>query len=240
MKKLMVMNLKMNLDYSEAETYVINIKNKISDIHDVIFCPSSPYLSLFQSSGYKIGVQNVFSLNKGAYTGEVSPLQLKSMGINYSIVGHSERRTHFHEHDKLISEKIDGCLANGIIPILCIGESLEEKQLKRTSVVLNSQLSNDLKNVDSDAIVDVVIAYEPVWAIGSGKTPTLSEIEDVISYIKKNIKAKYNTNIKVLYGGSVNKDNIKAIINISNIDGVLVGSASIDSDYLIKMLDLID
>ncbi|MDD3048738.1 MAG: triose-phosphate isomerase [Bacilli bacterium] len=240
MKKIIVLNLKMNLNYEEALSYVSDIKNKISDVFNTIFCPSFIYLDLFKASNYKLGAQNVYYPEKGAFTGEVSASQLKSMGIHYAIVGHSERRKYFNEDNKLVGNKIAFCLKEGLSPILCIGETIEEKQLKKTASVLKNQIFYALKDADKDLINDIIIAYEPVWAIGSGKTPSILEIEDAIEYIKNNIKTIYDVNAKVLYGGSVNKENIKDIIKIKNLDGVLIGSSSIDAKYLIEMLDLID
>lgn len=240
MKKIIVLNLKMNLDYEEALKYVSDIKNNISDLFNTIFCPSYIYLDLFKKSNYKIGSQNVFFPKNGSYTGEVSASQLKSMGINYSLVGHSERRKYFNEDDKMIGNKISFCLKEGITPILCIGETLEEKHLKKTASIIKRQLFYALKETNQDLIDDVIVAYEPVWAIGTGVIPTMLEIEDTIEFIKQTIKKDYNANVKVLYGGSINKNNIKEIIKIKNLDGLLIGSSSIDAKYLIDMLDLID
>jgi triosephosphate isomerase len=239
-KKIIALNLKMNLDYDTVSPYIHTVKDRISDSNEVIFFPSFLYLEAFKKSGYKIGAQNVHYLDNGAFTGEVSPLQLKSMGIGYVLIGHSERRIHFGEDNTLINHKIVGCLKNNLNIILCIGETDEERRLLKTALILERQIKNAFKNIDIEDLSDITIAYEPVWAIGTGKVPKVDDIEDAIKYIKKLVLNEYGLNIKVLYGGSVNKDNIKGIINIKILDGVLIGSSSIDPKYLVNMLDLIN
>lgn len=237
MKKIIALNLKMNLGYKEILDYIKTIQNKVTDNYEVIFFPTSIYLDLFKKSGYLVGAQNVHFENKGAYTGEISPYQLKSLGVNYTLVGHSERRLHFKENDILINEKVKGALKNQLKVILCVGETDEERLSNKTYSVIENQLKNNLQNIDLE---DVTIAYEPVWAIGSGKTPTKDEIDEVVSFIKKKVKQENAIDIRVLYGGSVNKENIKDIMSIESVDGVLVGSSSIDPNYLISMIDIID
>jgi triosephosphate isomerase len=239
MKKLMVANLKMNFTKDEMIDYIKGIKNQISNNFEVVICPSFVYLSMFQNFDYKIGAQDVFYLDQGSYTGAVSPTQLKSLGVSHIIVGHSERREYFKEDDLLIGKKIKAVLNQNIKPIFCIGETLTERQLKKTTNILKNQLLIALKNISKEEITDIIIAYEPVWAIGSGVTPSINEIKEVILYIKKIIMNKYNLDIKVLYGGSVNKENIKSIINLEEVAGLLIGSSSLDSNYFIDMLNLI-
>lgn len=237
MKKIIALNLKMNLGYKEILDYIKTMQNKVTDNYEVIFFPTSIYLDLFKKSGYLVGAQNVHFENKGAYTGEISPYQLKSLGVDYTLVGHSERRLHFKENDILINEKVKGALKNQLKVILCVGETDEERLSNKTYSVIENQLKNNLQNIDLE---DVTIAYEPVWAIGSGKTPTKDEIDEVVSFIKKKVKQENAIDIRVLYGGSVNKENIKDIMSIESVDGVLVGSSSIDPNYLISMIDIID
>ena len=237
MKKIIALNLKMNLGYKEILDYIKTIQNKVTDNYEVVFFPTSIYLDLFKKSGYLVGAQNVHFENKGAYTGEISPYQLKSLGVDYTLVGHSERRLHFKENDILINEKVKGALKNQLKVILCVGETDEERLSNKTYSVIENQLKNNLQNIDLE---DVTIAYEPVWAIGSGKTPTKDEIDEVVSFIKKKVKQENAIDIRVLYGGSVNKENIKDIMSIESVDGVLVGSSSIDPNYLISMIDIID
>jgi triosephosphate isomerase len=230
----------MNLDYEGAQNYIKKIKDKISDKHEIIVLPSFIYLDMFKNSGYTLGAQNAHYLDKGAFTGEISPLQIKNLGVEYVLVGHSERRIHFKEDDKLINSKVKGCLKNNLKVILCIGETDEERRLRKTASVLQKQIVSNLNGVDEDALQDIVIAYEPVWAIGTGKTPSTEEIEDALIYISKTIKKHFRIEPRILYGGSVNKDNIKSIMRIKNIGGVLIGSSSIEPDYMLSMLDLVD
>jgi triosephosphate isomerase (TIM) len=240
MKKMIVANLKMNFTRDEMLDYINNIKCKISDNLDVIICPSFLYLHMFEKQDYKLGAQNMFYLDSGPYTGEISPLQLKSLGVSYVILGHSERRINFFEDDITINKKIKSALKHNLKPILCIGETIEEKQLRKTSQVIKQQLLYCLKDITKEEISDIVIAYEPVWAIGSGMTPTIGEIEDAIMYIKNIIKNRYDVDIIVLYGGSVSKDNIKAIVSARNVAGALIGTSSVDVKYFADMLDIID
>ena len=239
MKTLIVANLKMNLTKEEMIDYIKGIKSQISNNFEVVICPSFVYLSMFQNFDYKIGAHDVFYFVQGSYTGEVSPIQLKSLGVSHIIVGHTERRKYFKEDDLLIGKKIKAILKQNIKPIFCVGETLTERQLKKTTNILKNQLLIALKDISKEEIKDIIIAYEPVWAIGSGITPTANQIKEVILYIKKVIMNKYNLEIKVLYGGSVNKENIKSIINLEEVAGLLIGSSSLDPNYFISMLDLI-
>ncbi|MGI6329282.1 MAG: triose-phosphate isomerase [Bacilli bacterium] len=240
MKKLVVANLKMNFTKDELINYLEGIKNKISNRFETVICPSFIYLPFFHSPDYKLGAQNTFYLEKGSYTGEVSPKQLKSLFVSYVIVGHSERRTYFKEDDLLIGKKIKACLDNLLIPIFCIGETLEERQLKKTSIVLKNQVLIGLKDIPKEDLSNIIIAYEPVWAIGTGKIPSISDIEETIDFIKRILQDKFQTKIKVLYGGSVNKENIIKINQLKVVDGLLIGSSSLQADYFTEMLDLID
>lgn len=240
MKKIIALNLKMNLDYDEAQNYVKEIKNKISDKNEVIFFPSFLYLDLFKKSGYSLGAQNVCALDRGAFTGEVSPLQLKTFGISYVLIGHSERRLRFMEDDKFINQKIKASLKNNLNVILCIGETDIDKRMNRTALVLEHQLITALNGIDETDLENVVIAYEPVWAIGTGVTPRSIDVEDAVKYIKKIIMKEYGVDLTVLYGGSVNQDNIISFLNIKNVGGVLVGSSSIDPINMLSMIEMID
>lgn len=227
--KLLVANLKMNLSMDE----IINYKKVIedSDINNLIICPPNIYLSLLKSDKYSLSSQNGYYIDKGAYTGEVSFFQLNSLGIKYSLIGHSERRHVFNESDELISLKVDSCIKNKIIPILCVGETKEERDNGNILKVIENQIdiALDGKNIDN-----IIIAYEPVWAIGTGVIPTINEINEVHLHIKE-MSTKYNINVNILYGGSVNSSNIKEICNLDSVDGVLIGSASNDPNNLIDM-----
>ncbi|MDD3305426.1 MAG: triose-phosphate isomerase [Bacilli bacterium] len=238
MKKIIALNLKMNLNYEEALNYVETLSNEKLDKHGIVVLPSYIYLDMFRKLEYNLGAQNVYFEDKGAYTGEISPSQLKTLGISYALIGHSERRIHFNEDNELINKKIKGSLRNNLNIILCVGETEEEKDLNKTSFVLEQQLIADLNNIENSN--NIIIAYEPVWAIGSGKVPKNEEIEESIKFIKSIVNRKYNIEPKVLYGGSVNKENINTILKINNVDGVLVGSASVDPKYLISMIKSVE
>lgn len=240
MKKIIGLNLKMNLNHDEVLDYVRIIKDKQFNNHEIIIFPSFIYLDKFKESNQLLGAQNVHQEDTGAFTGEVSPMQLKSEKINYSLVGHSERRQHFKEDDILINKKIKGCLRNNIQIILCIGETEDQRNLNQTKEVLERQIKEDLRDIDKESINNIVIAYEPVWAIGTGKTPTNQEIDEAIKYIKQCVELNCGPNIKVIYGGSVNKGNIVDIMNISSVDGVLIGSASNNPNDVLSMMDMID
>lgn len=223
----------MNLDYKEALQYIAIMSDITREDIDLILAPTSIYLGEFKKTNQYLAVQNVYSKDQGSFTGEISPSQLKSFGIDYAIIGHSERRDIFFENDLFINAKLKAVIRNEITPILCVGESKEEKD--QAGIVITNQLMQNLRDISS--IDNVIIAYEPVWSIGTGIVPTEHEIESRIHLIKELIYKKYNTNVKVLYGGSVNKENIHRIINIKNVDGVLVGSASKDPRYFLEMLD---
>jgi triosephosphate isomerase len=231
----------MNKELDSIKEYIQAIKGKITDGLNVVICPSFPYLNYFKSNEYKLGAQNCFYEKEGSYTGEVSPYQLKSIGVDYIIVGHSERRIKLNETDDMIAKKVYQVLKQNIKAILCIGESKSEKELHKTPIVIKKQLLNALDKVDNDMIEDLVIAYEPVYAIGSGVIPKIDDIKEVIDYIKDIINNKYSYNkVKILYGGSVDKNNIKDIININGIDGVLIGGASLNPSEFIDILNQID
>lgn len=225
--KIVAANLKMNLNYEEIKNYVQKIENY--DNKNIIFIPTSIYAPYFLNRGYSVGVQNCYCMDKGAYTGEVSPSQIKSMGIDYVLIGHSERRIYFKEDNDLLNKKIREALKNNLKVIYCIGETEEERNLGKTKEVLKEELMSGLKDIDDE----VIIAYEPVWAIGTNVTPTSLEIEDAISYIK----SLYN--YPTLYGGSTNDKNIEELNSIKNVDGFLIGGASLDVEKLEKIIKIV-
>lgn len=206
---------------------------------NVIICPSSIYLPYFMKKGFKIGIQNISPRSDIVLTGEISAKQAISMGINYSIIGHSERRINFNETNLEINSKIIDAISYGMKVILCVGETLEEKNMLKTSKVLKKQLRECLKDVND--FKNIVIAYEPVWAIGTNKIPSNNDILKTIEYIKKTVKLIYNIeNIKVLYGGSVSSNNINTLNQIENLDGILVGKASTDAKEFLKIIEVVN
>lgn len=214
----------MNLTFDEINDYINFFKGK--NYENVIFAPSSIYLTKFVEANLKTASQDVSFASTGAYTGDLSAMQLKSIGINYSIVGHSERRKYYSD-DKYVNDKLKELLNNKIVPILCIGETKEEKDNGVTLDILKKELDDAFKDID---VENIIIAYEPIWSIGTGVIPTNDDIEKTISFIKKYVNEKYHTNNKVLYGGSVSNKNIEELERISIIDGYLVGGCSIKKD----------
>jgi len=207
---------------------------------EVAICPSSVYISelasLLQKSEIKLGAQNVSQLEKGAYTGEVSALMLKDFGCDYVIVGHSERRALYAENDVLVAEKFIAVQKNGMIPILCVGELLEERESNCTEEVIARQLDAVIELAGIAAFKDAVVAYEPVWAIGTGKTATPEQAEEVHEFIRLRL-ARHDNEVadivRILYGGSVNAGNAEQLFEMANIDGGLIGGASlVAEDFL--------
>ena len=229
--KYFVCNFKNKLTKDE----IIKYNNKIKEIESkkvkLVLCPSLPFLSFFD--GLCIGSQDISSFVDKTITGEVTGEQLKSLGVSYVIVGHSERREYKHEINIDFINKINNALENDIKVIYCIGETLKEKEDGNTYMVLEKQISEVLNNVE---IKNIMIAYEPVWAIGTGNIPKVDEIKETIEFIKDIIEEKYEVNIDVLYGGSINKSNILDINNIKVVDGFLVGGASLSPDSVVSVL----
>lgn len=224
--KILAANFKMNLTLNEINEYIDKIKD--IDNKNIVFIPSNIYIPYFLNKKFSVGVQDAYYLDNGAFTGEVSAKQISSLGVNYAIIGHSERRMYFNETNDILNKKIISCESNGLKVIYCIGETKEERESNKTKEVLSKQLDEGLKGAS-----EVIIAYEPRWAIGTNVTPTNEEIEDIISFIK----SKYN--YKVLYGGSTNDKNIASLNSISNVDGFLVGGASLDYDKFKKMIEIV-
>lgn len=239
MKALIAANWKMNKSIKEAASFVEDFKKLVKNAKnvDVVICP--PFTLLFKlnqslkNSGIKLGAQNMHFEEKGAYTGEISPLMLKDAGCEYVILGHSERRQYFNEMDDLINKKVKSALKNKLKPILCIGETLQQRESNKTMGVIKTQLENCLNNVNEDEMESVVVAYEPIWAIGTGKNATPEQAEEAHEFIRSLLLKLYNKkisdNVRIIYGGSVNPDNIKDLMKMKNINGALVGGASLDA-----------
>lgn len=228
MSKLVLANLKM---YQCTKEEVNDYINKLKEVKNkFIVFPSVIYLEKFIQNNFICGVQNASVHNPGPYTSEISIHALKNIGVKYVLLGHSEVRQNMFEDDELINLKIKQALDNNLKVVLCIGENLEAYNQSQTKDILKNQIYNALKNINEE----VIISYEPVWAIGSGKTPTNSEIEDIVSYIK----SLFNYNIKVLYGGSVSDNNIETLNEIPNVDGFLIGKAATKPSSLIKIIEV--
>jgi len=244
-KPLIAANWKMNKTIAEAKDFAMQAKKKFAAIgRDIIFAP--PYTALYavgkilKGSPVHLAAQNMHWAEKGAYTGEVSAAMLVDAGCDYVIIGHSERRTIFSEDNRLINRKVKVALKSNLKPIFCIGETLEERESEKTFDILRQQLQQGLNNISSDDIRHCVIAYEPVWAIGTGRTATPEQVEKAHSFIRKVIGnlhgAAISDNIPILYGGSVNPINVSGIMSQRNINGALVGGASLDIESFAKIV----
>jgi triosephosphate isomerase len=236
-------NWKMNTNMGEAVAFVESLKPELSTIKsvEIILCP--PFISinsiktLIDDTSIKLGAQNMYFVEKGAYTGEISPLMLVDL-CQFVILGHSERRQFFQETDELINEKIKAALKFGLKPIICVGESLTERESNRTESIITSQVKTALAEIN--ATDDVTIAYEPIWAIGTGKAATGKEANDTIGIIRNVIAKHWHTvaaeAIRILYGGSVTGSNIAEFISESDIDGALVGGASLKAAEFLSIV----
>ncbi|MDD2435399.1 MAG: triose-phosphate isomerase [Bacilli bacterium] len=238
-RKLVVANLKMNFVYDEIKSYILQAKKEITT-SQVVICPTSIYIPYFLQGNYALGVQNTADDSEGVYTGELSPKQAYSMGVKYTILGHSERRIKFNEDDLMVNKKVIEAIKHNLTVILCVGETQSERALRKTEQVVKRQLINCLRGLEYDMFHNIVIAYEPVWAIGSNITPTVEDIIGITNYIKNAVSSSYQyENIRVLYGGSVNEKNIRELNSINEVDGFLVGTASLDFQKLTKIINVV-
>ncbi len=234
MKKVVVANMKMNMSKDKINEYIKSLGDFKSETITLITCPSFIHINLFDTKKYNVGAQNVFFESKGPYTGEISPNQLKELGIGYVIIGHSERRINFNETDEIVNKKLRASLDSNLNVILCIGENITEKNSNRRKSILENQIKLALNNVNKNDLKRVIIAYEPIYCIGGNKALNTNDINDMVKYIKS-ILLSYESNIPVIYGGSVNENNIKEILNYS--DGVMVGGLCTSSKNFISTLN---
>ena len=242
-KKIVAGNWKMNLNKLDAVKLFKSLESNVypPDI-EVIIAPPSIYLDSFSNaSNLKIASQDVSQNSNGAYTGEFSSEMLYSINLSFAIVGHSERRVFHNESDEMIFNKVKSLINNGLTPIFCCGESLEDRNSGIQFDVVNSQLSNILNNLSSSDFEKIIIAYEPVWAIGTGLTAEPSDAQAMHSYIRNTIANKFNTKtseqISILYGGSCKPANSKELFSMKDIDGGLIGGASLDSNSFLAIVN---
>ena len=244
-RKVIAGNWKMNMLPNEAIKYIEDFTPLVKDAEaEVILCV--PYTDLFycllnvQGTNIKIGAQNVHFEEKGAYTGEVSAQMLSSIGVEYVIIGHSERRQYYAETDESVNKKIKAAFANGLKPIVCVGETLEEREQGKTEEKITSQVRLALEGLTPEQAKNTIIAYEPIWAIGTGKTATAEDANNSIKAIRNEIEKIYGENIAneviIQYGGSVKSSNAKELFECSDIDGGLVGGASLKPDEFAKIV----
>lgn len=241
-EKIVAGNWKMNKNHNEAIQLVNDLKqSEYSKDVNLIVIPSFPFLysvsNSLQNSLINVGAQNCASKETGAYTGEVAVEMIKSVGAKYVIVGHSERRTYFKENNQELSEKVNLCLKSNLVPIYCCGELLEERECKNHFAIVEAQINEGLFHLSEQEIVNLVIAYEPVWAIGTGVTASPAQAQEMHSFIRSLIEKKYSTeiaiSISILYGGSCNPKNAKELFSLPDVDGGLIGGASLKADDFI-------
>ena len=239
-------NWKMFKTVEESLAFVEQVKGKaeVAGVESVICAPFTNLPALVEAvkgTSLKIGAQNVHFADSGAYTGEISGGMLKALGVDYVIIGHSERRAYFAESDAIVNQKVFAAYKHGLTPIVCVGESLEEREAGKTKEVCKVQTEAALQGLTSEQAAQVVVAYEPIWAIGTGKSSTADDANEVISYIREVIAAQFSADVaaavRIQYGGSVKPGNIKEYMSASDIDGALVGGASLEPDSYIQLVE---
>ena len=245
-KKVIAGNWKMNMLPNEAIKFIEELAPLVKDTqNEVVLCV--PYTDLFyallnvQETNIKIGAQNMHFEEKGAYTGEISAQMLKSINVEYVIIGHSERRQYFNETDETVNKKIKAAFVNGLKPIVCVGETLEQREAGTTIDVITTQTKLALDGLTDEQVANTIIAYEPIWAIGTGKTATSDDAQASIKAIRNKIEEIYGQNVServiIQYGGSVKSSNAKELFQMPDIDGGLVGGASLKPDEFAKIVN---
>ena len=247
-QKIVAGNWKMNKTFEEADELLFDITKRMENLpQDVqlIVCPPSVYLELAtdiveeDEIDLKVGAQNVSQFDNGAYTGEVSAAMLSSMNMDYCLVGHSERRKYFGESHEMLAKKVDQLLTFGIEPIFCCGEVLEEREADKHFDVVKAQISDSLFHLNDQEMINVVVAYEPVWAIGTGKTATAAQAQEMHAFIRSILTEKYgeelSNEISILYGGSCNPANAAELFANPDVDGGLIGGAALKADDFLKI-----
>lgn len=234
MNKIIVLNHKMSLLYDDLYNY-IDALNSMDTNCNIIICPSSIYLEAFiNNCDWPIGAQNMYYDTSVKHTGEISSMQLKSLGIEYTIIGHYERVRDFNENGSIINSKLIAALDSNIFPILCFGEDIDEDYKKKLSQLLDSYLK-DIQNIDF-----ITFAYEPIYTIGTGITPSIDKISEIVKFISTYLEAKYHTKPVILYGGSVDSSNVSNIIKIDGLNGVLVGDRSTNIKEVERIINSIE
>jgi len=239
-RRIVAGNWKMNKTPSEAVALVNELKPLVeSDDVDVVYCVPAvdivPVVEAVKGTNVKVGAENLYTEDKGAYTGEISADMLVDAGVEYVVIGHSERREYFNETDEFLNKKVKKAIEKGLTPILCCGETLEQREMGVTMDWIRLQIKSDLTGVAASDVAKLVIAYEPIWAIGTGKTATSVQAEEVCAGIRACVAEMYDQAtadaVRIQYGGSVNAGNAKELFSKPNIDGGLVGGASLKADF---------
>ena len=245
-RKVIAGNWKMNMLPNETIQFIEDLAPLVKDTeHEVILCV--PYTDLFyalltaQNTNIKIGAQNMHFAESGAYTGEVSGKMLKAINVEYVIIGHSERRQYFNETDETVNKKVKAAFKNGLKPIVCVGETLEQREAGKVEEIITNQTKLALEGLTNEQVENTIIAYEPIWAIGTGKTATKEDANDAVKAIRKKIAEIYGQNVAdgviIQYGGSVKSSNANELFSMSDIDGALVGGASLKVEEFQKIIE---
>jgi triosephosphate isomerase len=247
-RKIVAGNWKMNKSFPDAEELIAEIADKLESMdtvhQDVILCPPYVYLEMAtdiaEDSVFGVGAQNINENDEGAYTGEISGIMLASMEVEYCIIGHSERRKYYREDHLLLAKKLDAALRNGIRPIFCCGEVLPEREAGKHFEVVRKQLDESLFHLTDEQFKQVIVAYEPVWAIGTGVNATPQQAQEMHAYIRKEIANRYGENLasetSILYGGSCNSSNARELFSQEDVDGGLIGGASLKAEEFMKIV----
>ncbi len=245
-RKVIAGNWKMNMLPNEAISMITNLAPMVKEADcEVVLCV--PYTDLFyslltaQGTNIKIGAQNMHFEEKGAYTGEVSGKMLKAIGVEYVIIGHSERRQYFAETDEMVNKKIKAAFANELKPIVCVGETLEERESGKAFDIITNQTQKALDGLTNEQVTNTIIAYEPIWAIGAGKTATSQDANEACKKIREKIAEIYGQNVAdrviIQYGGSMKPENAKELLEMTDIDGGLIGGASLKAETFEKIVN---
>ncbi len=243
-------NWKMNMNPEQTAEFVKAVKDKLpkaTEVESVIAAPAVDLPALLENakgSELKVAAENCYFEDEGAFTGETSPKVLKEMGVDYVIIGHSERRDYFHETDEDINKKAHAIFNNGMTPIVCCGESLETREAGKAEEWVEAQVKAALKDLTAEQVSNLVIAYEPIWAIGTGKTATSDQAEEICAVVRKTVADLYDQDVadkvRIQYGGSVKPDNVKELMAKPNIDGGLVGGASLVPESYLELVNFND
>jgi triosephosphate isomerase len=249
MRRLIIAgNWKMYKNISGAIELANGLSRELHNLDslDIVLCPAFTALSsvfdIIADSNIQLGAQDVYWQDQGAFTGEVSSQMLKDAGCSFVIIGHSERRQYFHETDETVNKKIKAAIKSGLTPIVCVGETLTQREENKTLQVIDQQIQQGFKDISSQEVKDLVVAYEPVWAIGTGRNATAAQAQEVQKYIRDLLAKKYNEaiagSIRIQYGGSVKPGNIQELIQQPDIDGALVGGASLAIDSFSQIVKI--
>lgn len=248
-KPIIAGNWKMNKTASEAIAFVEAVKNNIpanSAVDSVVGSPALFLQSLAEAAKgteLKVSAQNCYFENAGAFTGENSPAAIADLGVQYVIIGHSERREYFHETDEDINKKAKAIIANGMTPIVCCGETLEQREAGETAAWIKGQVENGLDGLTNEQVANLVVAYEPIWAIGTGKSSSSADANETCGVVRETIANKFGQEVadkvRIQYGGSVKPENIKEYMAEEHIDGALVGGAALEADSFLALLEAV-